>query len=269
MAQNSNYKWKLGMFVILGLALFIITIYFIGSNKNLFGSTFKLKSQFKNVSGLKEGNNVRFSGINVGTVKDIEFISDSAVVVNFIIKEEVQKFIKTDAIASIGSDGLMGDKVLTISPGTASNNIVKDNDLIKSSKAVEMEDIMKSVKLSADNAAIITNQLAIFTNNMNNNNGVLSKLMTDKAFANSLSKTLTNLESSTDEFAVFTKKMNNKKGVLSKLVADEKLGNSVDSTLIELNETVKAAQNNFLLKGYFNKKKKAEAKKKKALDKEK
>lgn len=269
MAQNSNYTWKLGMFVILGLTLFIITIYFIGSNKNLFSSTFKLKSQFKNVSGLKEGNNVRFSGINIGTVKDIEFISDSAVVVNFVIKEEVQKFIKTDAIASIGSDGLMGDKVLTISPGTASNNIVKDNDLIKSSKAVEMEDIMKSVKLSADNAGIITNQLAIFTYKMNNNNGVLSKLMTDTAFANSLTKTITNLESSTDEFAVFTKKMNNKNGVLSKLVADEKLGNSVDSTLIELNETVKAAQNNFLLKGYFNKKKKADAKKKKAAAKKK
>ena len=163
----------------------------------------------------------------------------------------------------------MGDKVLTISPGSASNTIVKDNDLIKSTKAVEMEDIMKSVKLSADNAGIITSQLAIFTNNMNNNNGVLSRLMTDETFANSLTKTLTNLELSTNEFAVFTKKMNNKKGVLSKLVSDEKLGNSVDSTLIELNETVKAAQNNFLLKGYFNKKKKAEAKKKLLLDKEK
>ncbi len=269
MTKKSNYTWKLGMFVILGLALFMIAIYFIGNNKNLFGATFQLKSNFKNVSGLKEGNNVRFSGINVGTVKDIEFISDSAVVVNLIIKEDVQKYIKTDAIASIGSDGLMGDKVLTISPGTASNTIVKDNDLIKSTKAIEMEDIMKSVKLSADNAGIITNQLAIFTSKMNNNDGVISKLMTDATFANSITKTLTNLESTTNEFAVFTKKMNNKKGVLSKLVTDEKLGKSVDSTLIELNETVKAAQNNFLLKGYFNKKKKADAKKKLELNKEK
>ena len=263
MTKNSNYIWKLGMFVILGLALFMITIYFIGNNKNLFSATFQLKTHFKNVSGLKEGNNVRFSGINVGTVKAIEFISDSAVVVNLIINEEVQKYIKTDAIASIGSDGLMGDKVLTISPGSASNTIVKDNDLIKSIKSVEIEDIMKSVKLTADNAGIITHQLAMFTYKMNNNNGALSRLMTDATFANSLTKTLSNLELSTNEFAVFTKKMNNKKGVLSKLVSDEKLGNSVDSTLIEINQTVKAAQNNFLLKGFFNKKKKAEAKKKK------
>ena len=265
MKKSSNYIWKLGMFVLLGLTLFTVTIYFIGKNKNLFASTFHLKTQFKNVSGLKVGNNVLLSGINIGTVKNIEFISDSAVVVDLIIKEKIRKFIKKDAIASIGSDGLMGDKILTISPGTTSNEIVKDDATIKSAKAVEIEDIMKSVKLSADNASIITSQLAIFTNKMNNNNGALSKLMTDAAFANSLTKTLTNLESSTNEFATFTKKMNNNKGVLSKLVTDEKLGKSVDSTITDLKETVKAAQSNFLLKGYFNKKKKAEAKKQKEL----
>ena len=91
MTQNSNYTWKLGMFIILGVVLFMVSIYFIGNNKNLFSSTFQLKSYFKNVSGLKEGNNVRFSGINVGTVKDIEFISDSSVVVNLVIKQEVQQ----------------------------------------------------------------------------------------------------------------------------------------------------------------------------------
>lgn len=264
MNKSSNYKWKLGLFMIAGLSLFFVVIYFIGENKNMFSATIELKTKFKNVSGLNVGNNVRFSGINIGTVKRIEFLSDSAVSVHLIIKEEVQKYIKTDAIASIGSDGLMGDKVLTISPGTSSNEIVKDNATIASVKAVEMEDIMQSVKKSVDNAVIITNELAEFSVKINNKDGVLSKLMTDAAFANSLTKTLTNLESSTTEFSAFTKKMNSSKGVLSKLVTDEKLGNTVDSTIVELNETVKAAQNNFLLKGYFNKKKKADAKKKKA-----
>lgn len=266
MNKSSNYKWKLGMFMIIGLSLFFIVIYFIGENKNMFGATIELKTKFKNVSGLKVGNNVRFSGINIGTVNRIEILSDSAVSVHLIIKEEVQKYIKTDAVASIGSDGLMGDKVLTISPGTSSNEIIKDNATIASVKAIEMEDIMKSVKKSVDNAVIISNELAQFSVKINNKQGVLSKLMTDAAFANSLTKTLTNLESSTNEFSVFTKKMNSSKGVLSKLVTDEKLGNTVDSTIIDLKETVKAAQSNFLLRGYFNKKKKAEAKKKKELN---
>lgn len=274
MKQNTQNTYKLGMFVMIGLSLFLITIYFIGKSQNLFGSTIHLKSKFKNVSGLKIGNNVRFSGINIGSVKDIEFESDSSVVVGIVIQEEVQKYIKTDAMSSIGSDGLMGDKILTISPGTNSNKIIQDNAFIKSTQAVEIEDIMKSVKTSAENAGIITKQLALFTYKMNNNNGALSRLMTDASFANSLTKTLGNLEKSSDNFSTFTSKMNNKNGILSKLVNDKKLGQSLDSTIInlqtgtkEINETVKAAQNNFLLKGYFNKKKRAEAKKKAELEK--
>lgn len=267
MNQNSNYKYKLGMFVIFGLAIFVVSIYFIGQSKNLFGSTIALNAKFKNVSGLKQGNNVRFSGIDIGTIKSIEFVSDSAVVVNFVVKQEVQQYIKTDANASIGSDGLMGDKVLTISPGSSSNKMVTDNTTIKSTVAVEMEDLMKGLKKSVDNAGVITGELAIFSGKMNSNTGALSKLMTDEKFSNSLANTLTNLESSSSNFSTFTKKMNNKNGALNKLVSDEKLGKTVDSAVINLNETVKAAQNNFLLKGYFKKKKKAAAKKAKAATK--
>lgn len=273
MNKESGFQWKLGMFVIIGLVLFVATIYFVGKQKNIFGSTFNLKSNFKSVSGLEVGNNVRFSGINIGTVSEIELVTDSSVVVKFLIKDEVQQFIKTDAIASIGSDGLMGDKVLTISPGTHSNKSVKDNDIIASRKPIDMEDVMSSVKKSVDNAGIITAQLAQFTYNMNNGKGTLSKLMTDQEFANSLKKTLANLESSSNEFASFTTKMNSGKGALSKLVSDEKMGKMVDSTLTNvktgtkgLNEVIEAAKHNFLLRGYFNKQKKAEEKKQQELD---
>ena len=135
MKTTSNYIWKLGMFVIVGITLFIATIYFVGATRNLFGSTIHLKSNFKNVAGLKVGNNVRFSGINIGTIKSISFISDTLVTVDFIIKDEVQKYIKTDARTSIGTDGLMGDKMLTISPGTPSNPVVKENAFIASDEA--------------------------------------------------------------------------------------------------------------------------------------
>jgi phospholipid/cholesterol/gamma-HCH transport system substrate-binding protein len=275
MNKDTGSNWKLGMFVIVGLILFILTIYFVGKQQNLFGSTIHLKSQFKTVSGLKVGNNVRFSGINVGTIDEIQLVTDSSVVVVLIIQKDVQKYIKSDAIASIGSDGLMGDKVLTISPGATSNKIVKDNDFIASKAAVEMEDLMKSVKTTLDNAGLITNELAKFTYSMNNGDGTLSKLMNDKEFANSLKLTLANLEVSTNEFSKFTTSMNNGKGALSKLVNDEKLAAQLDSTMYNLqagtkglSENMEAAKENFLLKGYFNKKKKAEAKKKEDLKKQ-
>jgi phospholipid/cholesterol/gamma-HCH transport system substrate-binding protein len=235
MTEKTGYIWKLGMFVVIGVLLFMISIYLIGQNRNLFAETFELKSNFNNVSGLQIGNNVRFSGINVGTVKNIEFVSDSLVTVTVVIREEIHQFIKTDAMASIGSDGLMGDKVLTISPGIKSNQILKDKGVIASTRAIEMEDIMQSVKISVDNAQIITYELAEFTSKMNNKNSMLSRLVNDEKAAKSFDATLNNMKSAS-------------KG---------------------LDENMEAAKHNFLLKGYFNKKKKAEEKKKKELEEKK
>ena len=275
MKKESGFTWKLGMFVIIGLALFIFTVYLVGRQKNLFGSTFELRSQFNTVSGLKVGNNVRFSGINIGTVKAIELITDTSVMVGLVIQKEIQKFIKTDARASIGSDGLMGEKVLTISPGTVAKDAVSNNQLITSKNAVEMEDVMNSVKATIDNAGIITAQLAQFSYKMNNGKGALSKLITDSGFSNSLKSTLSNLQTSSNEFSKFTVKMNSGKGALSKMMTDEKFGNSLDSTMSNLqsstkglSENMEAAKHNILLRGYFNKKKKAEAKKQAKLEKE-
>ena len=235
MNTNSKNTGKLGLFVICGILLFMVAVYLIGQNKNLFAETFDVKSTFKNVSGLTPGNNVRFGGINVGTVKSIEFVSDSSVVVTAVVKEEVHKYIKSDAKASIGSDGLMGDKVLTISPGANSTQIIKNNGVMASTEAIELEDVMASVKVSVDNAQYITYELAEFTAKMNNKNSLLSRLVSDEKLGNSVKQSLENLQGAT-------------KG---------------------LNENMEAAKHNFLLKGYFNKKKKAEEKKKKELEEQK
>lgn len=264
MKKESGFTWKLGMFVIIGLILFIGTIYFVGKQKNLFGNTFHLKAQFKTVSGLKEGNNVRFSGINIGTVGGIELITDTSVLVNLVIKKNIQKFIKTDAVASIGSDGLMGDKVLTITPGNGNAAIVGEDALIASTSAVEMADIMNSLKTSVDNAGIITGQLAEVSYKINNGNGALSKLISDEAFSNSLRGTLTNLQTSTDQFAKFTTNLND--GVLSGKL-DSTMSNLQAGTK-GLSDNMDAVKNSFLLRGYFKKQKKADAKKQAQLKKQ-
>ena len=222
MEKKSGYTWKLGMFVTIGLLLFIMAVYFIGKQQNLFGSTFHISSQFKTVSGLEVGNNVRFSGINVGTVEQIQLKNDSTVRVVLVMKEEVRKFIKTDATASIGSDGLMGDKVLTISPGAKSQKEIEDNGQIASVDGIEMHDIMKSVKKSVDNIGVISDEIAIFSHSMNNGNGALARLVKDDKMANSVSNTLSNLETGTKGFS----------------------------------ENMEAAKSNFLFRGYFKKKEK-------------
>jgi phospholipid/cholesterol/gamma-HCH transport system substrate-binding protein len=222
----------------------------------------------------------------------------------------LQQFIKVDAVASIGSDGLVGDKVLIIEPGSSSKSIVTDNGMIASNSTIEIEDVMKSVKKSAENAEIITHQLARFSLSMNDSNGLLSKLMIDKKFANSIDKTFKNIEISTAEIvkfspklndpngiinrllvdknfainmdntlsnlqkssadlALFTSKINNDSNVLSKLIDNQRLGNSLDSTITKIEigtqgiiEIENAVKSNFLLRGYFNRKKRNEEKKK-------
>ena len=237
MNKESLNRGKLGMFVVVGILLFIVIIYVIGINRNLFGSNFILNSQFKNVSGLKVGSNVRLSGINIGTVSKIEFITDSLVLVRLLIKDEVQQYIKIDALASIGSDGLVGDKVLIIEPGSYSKRVVKDNGIIASNSTIEIEDVMKSIKKSAENAEIITKELADFSFKMNDKNGFLSKVMTDKKFALSMEKTIGNLEISTNEIAKFSPKINDPNGVINKLFVDKNFSNKIDKTITNLQKS--------------------------------
>lgn len=235
MKKESGLKWKLGLFATIGFILIVAAIYVIGKQKNLFGNTFRIKSMFTNVSGLKIGNNVRFGGLNVGTVDDIQLITDTSVIVEMVVQKNVQHFIKQDASASIGSDGLMGDKVIVIAPGTYSGKPVDDNGVLATHAPIETDQIMGSLKVSADNAAIITTQLAQITYKINHGNGAISKMLGDSGFAKDITKTMTNLKKSTEG----------------------------------LNENMEAAKHNFLLRGYFKKKKREEDKKKKEDEKKK
>jgi phospholipid/cholesterol/gamma-HCH transport system substrate-binding protein len=131
MKNSIANKIKLGMFISLGIAVLIITIYFIGERQQLFRNTFHLSGVFKDVAGLQAGNNVRLSGINVGTVENISLVSDTSVRVDFIIDENTRKFIKKDAVATIGSEGLMGNKVLIITPGTGGKTVIETMMLFK------------------------------------------------------------------------------------------------------------------------------------------
>jgi phospholipid/cholesterol/gamma-HCH transport system substrate-binding protein len=229
MKTNAGLKWKLGIFIIVGLAILVSGLYYIGKQKNLFVSVFPLKAVFNNVSGLKVGNNIRFGGIAVGTVDGIQLLTDTSVMVNMNIKSEVRKFIKRDAVANIGTDGLMGDRVVLISPGTSNQEPVKNNEVLAARAPVEADQILAGLKTSADNAANITQQLSEVAYKVNHGRGIIARLLGDSSLGNNLNSTMVNL----------------KKGSAG------------------LNENMEAAKHNFLLKGYFKKKQKEEDKKKK------
>jgi phospholipid/cholesterol/gamma-HCH transport system substrate-binding protein len=221
--QTQKFKVRLGLFIAGGLALFVLAIFIIGKQKNLFDPVFQLSTTFSNVSGLQVGNNIRFSGITVGTVDRITIKNDSTVHVVMLIKKDVKKFIKSDSEVAIGSEGLIGDKLLVIAQGSTEAPLVKEGQHLASSEPVEIDAIMGSLQVTAANAEVISGELAEIMFKVNSGNGTLGRLIQDTSIANNLSQTMVNIKRSS-------------KG---------------------LDENMEAAKHNFLLRGYFNKKEEA------------
>ena len=225
--HSQNFKIKLGLFIVGGLTLFVLAIFIIGKQKNLFNPVFKLTTTFYNVSGLQVGNNIRFSGIIVGTVDNIVIINDSTVRVDMLIKREVKQFIKSDSEMAIGSEGLIGDRLLIISQGSNDAPTVKEGQHLESVEPVETDAIIASLHVTAGNAEIITQQLAEIMTQINSGHGTLGRLIQDTTIARNLNQTIVNLKQSS-------------KG---------------------LDQNMEAAKHNFLFRGYFNKKAREAAKK--------
>lgn len=187
-------KIRLGIFVSITIAFFITGIYFIGQRRQLFGSTFRIHGIFKDISGLQVGNNVRFSGINVGIIENIEQITDTTVRVDMLIDTDTQKFIKKNAKAVISSDGLMGNKIVLIIPGTSKAKGIANNDVIQTTTPINMDDILLKLKVTGDNAAIITGDLAAIIGTIRSGKGTVGKLFMDSAFAQTVDDALINIK---------------------------------------------------------------------------
>jgi len=194
MQKANGNKIRLGIFVSAGVALFMAGIYLIGQRQQLFSSTFHVSGIFNDISGLEVGNNVRFSGIDVGIVENIQQITDSTVKVDMEINEHTKKFIKKTAKAIIGTDGLMGNKIVVISAGAGGTEQIANNDVIATVRPVSMDDIMLKVKITTDNAAEITDGLAVIVENLSRGKGTIGKLFFDSSFANNAEQAMVNIK---------------------------------------------------------------------------
>ncbi|MDD5185471.1 MAG: MlaD family protein [Paludibacter sp.] len=232
--HTQKFKIRLGLFVAGGLAIFMLAVFIIGKQKNLFNPVFKLTTTFYNVGGLQVGNNVRFSGINVGVVDNIRIINDSTVKVDMLIRKDVWQFIRSDSEVSIGSEGLIGDKLLTISQGSSDAALAKEGQRLDSNEPVETDAIMASLNVTSGNVEVITGQLAEIMVKINGGKGTLGRLVQDSTLAENLNKTIVNLKQSSKS----------------------------------LDENMTAVKHNFLLKGYFDRKAKKDAAKKEKMKRE-
>ena len=209
MEKSTSQKINLGIFVILGSILFITTVYFIGNKKDMFNKTIQISAIFKNINGLQTGNNVRFSGINVGTVKQIVILNDSVIRVDMAIEKEVVSHIKKDALASIGSDGLVGNMIINIIPGKKSTEEVSAGDIILSENKTTTDEILKTINSTSANAKIITDNLVRITNQISSKEGTIGMLINDTVMSEDLKKTVYNLKITTKTTSESMASLNN------------------------------------------------------------
>lgn len=236
MKNNSSTKIKTGIFVIAGFAVLLLMVFLIGNQQNLFRSTFKLHVHYRSVVGLQEGSFVRFAGINVGTVDLIDIQDDTTVRVDISLQRKVKPFIKADSRASISSDGLMGDKLIQISPGSNNATLIAENAALIAVNPFDMEKVMARVeKLGmrieniVGNVDTLSGQLAGIFGKVNSGSGTLGKLLNSEKLSNDLEQTI---------------------------ASAKKTVTTADKAAQGLNENMEAAKSNFLLKGFFKKKEK-------------
>ncbi|RYE33507.1 MAG: MCE family protein [Sphingobacteriaceae bacterium] len=234
MKTDSGQKLKLGIFTLAGILVLVMAIFFIGKSKSLFNTTFNVYGVFKNVNGLQVGNNVRFAGINIGVIQNIRIVSDTAVRVDLTLNKDVQKFLKKDVKASIGSDGLMGDKLIVINAGIQTNGQLENGDQVNTTNPIDVDKIIVRVTKVADNAEVLMTNLTQIVYKINHGKGSIGKLLASDKLANDLEGTVKQANSTLKSV---------KKGTEG------------------FSQNMEAVQHNFLLKGFFKKKAKAAKKK--------
>ena len=274
MKTSISQKVKTGIFTLAGVLLFVAGIFFIGSKKNMFDDTFMIYGTFKNIGGLEVGNNIRFAGINVGTIKDIRIVSDTMIRVDMSMKSQVKPFLKIDALASIGSDGLMGDKLITIASGSANEvSLLRDGSKIMTINPMDFDKEITKFTNVASNAEVITRELAAMAVQIRTGNGSISSLLYSNRLSNSLEGTAGNAEKLSSSLAAIASHIESGKGSLGKLFYTDNLSDDLQKTTKSatiamknisdgaygFSENMKALQGNFFLKGYFKRKARAAA----------
>ncbi|MEO7766383.1 MAG: MlaD family protein [Ferruginibacter sp.] len=310
-----------GIFVIAGIGILVAGVFIIGGKDKTFEKSLKVNAVFSDVNGLAKGSNVWYSGVKIGVVKKVNFV-ENGVEVNFSIEEDVQQKIRRDTKVKLGSDGLIGNKIIVLYGGSAASPEIVSGNTLQVENGVGTEEMMATLQGNNKNLLEITNDLKVVSKALAAGKGTIGKLLNDQTIANTLQTAMValnragnNAEVLTSNLSAFSKKINNKgyllndlatdttivaslkqtaaqlnraslsanevvgnlnasvaklnsnKGPVGVLLNDQKAASNIQNTLAnlqsgskKLDENMEALQHNFLLRGFFKKRSKAEEK---------
>jgi phospholipid/cholesterol/gamma-HCH transport system substrate-binding protein len=237
-----------GLFVVLGLAILIVGILTIGSMNKVFSSNITVKTIFEDVNGLKAGNNIWYSGVKIGTVKSLRFLPNSQVEVMMNIEEKSQQFVRKDALAKVGTDGLIGNKIIVIYGGTQKVPSIEDGDQLAVAKVESTDEMLSVLSENNKNLLSITDAFKKISKNILEGRGTVGMLLNDEKLYRDVELTLTglnkassNAQALTASLSAYGAKLNQKGGLANDLATDTIIMRDVRATMARLNETVSSA----------------------------
>ncbi|MDR6570866.1 phospholipid/cholesterol/gamma-HCH transport system substrate-binding protein [Chitinophaga ginsengisegetis] len=231
-----------GIFVFVGLVIFVTAIMMLGKQQKLFSKSIQVKAYFKDVNGLSAGRNILYSGVKIGTVKKISFVRTNQILVLMNIDESSQEFIHKDVEARISSEGLMGNKIVMLSGGTPNMPVIEDGDQLHVASGLSTEEIMSTLQVNNKSLVEITDNLKVITKRIVDGKGTLGRLLTEDTIYKDLNTTMAGLNDAvvntrrlTGALSLYAAKLQTK-GVLSNdLVTDTLVFAKLRTAVTEMN----------------------------------
>ena len=219
---------RLGAFIFVALAVLAAGVFIIGSKNYLFRSTYQLKAQFDNVAGLTNGADVQVGGVHSGTVHSIDLPHKPGDKVTVVIDldNSTHEIIKRDSMASIETEGVLGNQFVAISFGSDGQADVKNGDIIDSEPPLLVADMLKKANGILDSSQKATEHLNSVSAKIDAGQGTVGALVNDKQLYNNLEQTTATLHTTMLQAQV---------GVTN------------------FKENMEALKHNFLLSGYYRK----------------
>ena len=242
MSANENKRSVIvGLFVAIGIIILVAGILVLGGQQNRFSKTVTVTTVFDDVSGLKPGNNVWFSGVKIGTIKNITFKDLQDVEISMIIEESSREYIRKDAVAEIGSDGFIGNKLIVIKGGSADVPAVEDGDALKSVAAGGMDAMLATLQVNNENLVEITRNFGDISGRIARGEGTIGAVLTDSLMAEQIKQMISNLNQTTantskasEALNMLTTKLNADGTLINDLLTDTVVYGNLRSAVAEL-----------------------------------
>ncbi|HSC36738.1 MAG TPA: MlaD family protein [Chitinophagaceae bacterium] len=232
---------KLGVFVTAGLLFLVLLLYMIGRNQSLFGSTFVVKARFENVQGLVSGNNVRYAGIQAGTVRKVNILSDTLIEVVMLLDQKLKPFIRRNAIATIATDGLIGNRVINITPSREPGPLIAEGDILTTRKNPDATEILRTLDKTSNDVAVIAGNLKITVTRLNNSTA-LWNLLNDNTIPQNIRASAAHVQTATARAAAMAGDLQqiiagikDGKGSLGNIIKDTSLSNNLSMAMKRIN----------------------------------